>query len=422
MSFTKRKCQDCGVMVPRSGDRCECGYLFSTRTRKYTRRIRVSNTQRSILNQYAGTRRFIWNWGLHTTKAWRRIQKRCESRGLGVSAQRFKYSAGKLGQEFTLLRHSREHEWLGALNQRATRSALHDLDKALKQFFKRCKHKTNRVGFPRYKRKGDSGQIWVPERCVLLDKRTIKIPGLGVFKSMRDFPANEIGGSVRLKEEAGRWYVAVTVEDIPEVPSPVAPDNLVGIDIGLKTYAVLSDGTAFENPRFLRQAERKLAHWQRKLSRQKKGSERRAVTKKRIQKVYAGIANRRKHYAHLVSKRIADKYDAVCIESHSLKSQMQSPLAKSVSDAGHGYWRKNMSYKMADRGKQLIEADAFFPSSKLCSSCGHKMDEMKLSVRKWTCPACSTTHDRDFNAAKNLQHEGIKQVATNLLLKTSDSQ
>jgi putative transposase len=114
----------------------------------------------------------------------------------------------------------------------------------------------------------------------------------------------------------------------------------------------------------------------------------------------------------LVSKITADTYDAACIESHSLKSQTQGPLAKYVHDVGHGYWRNNMEYKMADRGKILCVADAKFASSKTCSVCGHKMDKMPLSVRNWTCPACGAAHDRDLNAAKNLQHYGAQQVAS----------
>jgi putative transposase len=158
--------------------------------------------------------------------------------------------------------------------------------------------------------------------------------------------------------------------------------------------------------------ERKLAHWQRKMARQKKGSNRRKKTKERIARIHAGIANRRKHFAHLQSKQIADGYDAACIESHSLKGQAQTRLAKSVHDAGHGHFRQCLAYKMSDRGKQLVEADPYFPSSKTCYQCGFKLNQLSLGTRKWTCPQCGDTHDRDFNAAKMLEQEGRKQLTT----------
>lgn len=397
-------------MIPRSQTECECGYLFPTRTRKYTFRIRVNKKQRELLNQYAGARRFVWNWGLATIKAWRELELMCQAED---TRKQYKYSFKKLGDEFVRLRKCRRFPWLSDLNSHVTRSALKDLDQTWRQFVKN--KNPEQFGFPKFKSKyGKRGrQIWIPEHAKLLDNKTIKMPGIGIFKLMRKCHTDTIGGSVRLHEQAGRWYVSVSISSRPEPVCPVSPANLVGIDIGIKQYAVLSDGTEFANPRWLKQDERKLAHWQRKISRQSPGSNRREQTRRRIQKIHASIANRRKHYAHLVSKRIADQYDAACIESHSLKSQAKGPLAKFVHDVGHGRWRNNMEYKMADRGKTLCIADAKFASSKTCSACGHKMDKMPLSVRNWVCPACGAVHDRDLNAAKNLQAYGTQQVASN---------
>jgi putative transposase len=283
-------------------------------------------------------------------------------------------------------------------------------------FFRRVKQ-GDKPGFPQRKRPEDSNQgFMVPEHC-RLDGRYLIATGMRL-KLARTIPlAGTVGKAVRIKRVAGRWYASFTVEvDIPEV-APIAPENLVGIDIGFRKYITISDGTVITNPRWTKQYARKLAHLQRRAARQKKGSNRRKKTITRIAKVHAGIANRRKHYSHLISKQVAENYDAVCIESHSLKAQQQSRFAKSLTDVGHGHFRRCLEYKLPDRGKQLLAADPYFPSSKLCHVCGFKNTTLGFE-EKWTCPSCRTAHDRDFNASKNLEHEGRQQVAADQMQTT----
>ena len=369
-------------------------------TRKYTVRIKPTPQQGKLLWQYAGTRRFVWNWAIETIKKWHESGE--------------KLDWNRLSREFTQLRN--DTDWLKSMNYKATRGALYDVKIAMKAFFRRVKS-GEKPGFPRFKSRSDPHQgFFIPEKARVEINRLVYMRQR--FRLMRMLPGCEVGGAVRIKHVAGKWYASFTITS-PDVDlRKIEPTNLVGIDIGLKDYAILSDGTKIANPRFFRQMERKLSHWQRKLARQKKGSNRRLRTKQRIAKIHAGIANRRKHFAHLQSRRIADGFDAACIESHSLKAQAQGRLAKSVHDVGHAAFRRNLAYKLPDRGKQLIEAEQFFASTKTCSSCGGRNNAITLSTRKWTCDECGAAHDRDLNAAKNLEAYGREQVAADALNQT----
>jgi putative transposase len=368
--------------------------------RKYTIRLFPTPKQEAMFWQYAGARRFVWNWGLATIKQWYENEE--------------KLDWNRLKRELTVLKRVDGNEWMPMLNAHTFRSPIEDLKQAMQHFFRRVK-KGETPGHPRFKSRSDTKQgFWIPDSARVSENHRLCVFRQQI-KMARPIPVKgKVGESVRIKHVAGRWYASFTVNTPDVQVEPVEPTNLVGLDIGLRKYAVISDGTIIENPRWLKQDARKLRHWQRKLARQKKGSARRTTTKKRIAKLHAAIANRRQHYSHLISKQIADRYDAVCIESHSLQSQMQGKFAKSVGDAGHGHFRQCLEYKLPDRGKQLVKVDPYYPSSKLCSVCGTKNNDLKHE-EKWICGECGAAHDRDFNAAINLQHEGMKQVKANKL-------
>ena len=371
--------------------------------RKYTLRIFPTPTQTKLLWQYMEARWFVWNWGLDTINRLREAKQQIDW--------------NQLSREFAALRKSTAG--LLRLNSHTTRSALHDLKLSMQRYFLNVKKKRknpncpkNPYGHPQPKKRFDNHGIFVPDRCRLVNRRLVVFNQR--IKVSRDVPiAGKVGDAIRIAYRAGRWYASFTVRMDAPTPSPVEPNNLVGIDIGLKTYAVISDGTEIQNPRWTKQYARKLAHWQRKLARQKKGSNRRDTTKKRIAKIHAAIANHRQHFAHLQSKLIADRYDAICIESHSLVGQMRSPLAKSVADAGQAHFRQCLAYKLPDRGKQLLEAAPFFKSTGICPKCNYDMGRLPLNVRKWTCPGCNTEHNRDCAASEKLELEGKRQIAAN---------
>ena len=198
-----------------------------------------------------------------------------------------------------------------------------------------------------------------------------------------------------------------------------ATDREVGIDLGVETLATLSDGTKIENPRHLKKYERKLAREQRRLSRRKgarrgeKPSGRYLKQRKRVARIHANIADARTDALHKVTTMLADENQVLCMEDLNAKGMVRNHhLAKAVTDASFGEFARLLEYKCAERGRTLVRVDRFYPSSKTCSACGHRLDVLPLSVRSWDCPACGVHHDRDVNAARNILTEG-KRILSN---------
>ena len=188
---------------------------------------------------------------------------------------------------------------------------------------------------------------------------------------------------------------------------------MIGLDYSMPKLYVSSEGEKIEYPHYYRRTEERLAKEQRALSRMEKGSRNYIKQRIKIAKLHEKIANRRKDLLHKESYRIAESYDAVCIEDLDMKGMSQAlNFGKSVHDNGWGMFREMLRYKLEDRGKRLIVTDKWFPSSQICSECGSIHPEVKdLSVKEWFCDCCLTYHDRDENAAKNIKREGMRQLS-----------
>ena len=294
--------------------------------------------------------------------------------------------------------------------------ALESLAKGLSNWSKsrRGDRKGRRVGFPKFKAKGRTApRFTYGTGCFGLvkgDPKALKLPRIGRVHCMEDV-AKRVGGAkvlrMTISQRAGRWYASLTVErDDKPVASP-PKGGAVGVDLGVKTLATLSDGTVIENHRYLKKSEWKLKRAQQALSRKAKGSNRRAKAQAKVARLHAHVANRRSDAMHKLTTRLTRKYSDISIEDLHVAGMVKNHhLAKSVMDAAFGEFRRQLEYKTTRTGARLHVVDRWYRSSKTCSGCGSVKAKLSLSERTYRCDGCGLVLDRDLNAAINIQVAG----------------
>ena len=207
-------------------------------------------------------------------------------------------------------------------------------------------------------------------------------------------------------DTAGRYFISILFEE-EITPLEVTP-KMVGLDLGLKSMVITSDGHTFGNPKFFAKDEKKLARAQRRLSKKHKGSKSRQKARRKVAKIHACIADRRRDYQHKLSTKLIRENQVVCVESLQVKNMVQNHrLAKAINDVGWGEFVRQLDYKAQWYGRTLVKIDKFYPSSKRCHHCGHVLDSLSLDIRHWVCPECQMEHERDINAAQNVLAAGL---------------
>ncbi len=297
----------------------------------------------------------------------------------------------------------KENAWLKDCSSYALQYITRDLDRALRRSFKGQK---NRAGFPKWKRKGRSSfGFYSPYANFEEDGSPfIHLPKLGLvrYRGNRHI-TGKVTGHVIKRDADGRWHLITKVE-VPDVPV-ISYGDVLGIDVGLFNLGVTSEGEVFDNLRFYRQDERKIRRLSRKHSRKIKGSNRQDRARRALARAHAKIKDRRDHHLHNITSAIAKRTDigTVVVEDLNIEG-MKRKLGKSFSDAALAKFLFMIEYKCQLSGKKFVKADRYFPSSQICSSCGHRWGKLELLVRELDCPSCGTHHDRDANAAVNLKN------------------
>ena len=290
----------------------------------------------------------------------------------------------------------------------ALQQSLRHLDTAYTNFFKR-----KDSGYPRFKSRKRGKQAYTTVNVnnnIRLEGSRIRLPKLGEVKirQHREVPEDWSLKSVTVKRvPSGKYYVSILFEYENQIGEREM-NRVLGLDFSMPDLYVTSEGEHCGYPKYFRQAEQKLARAQRRLSKMQKGSANYRKQKVKVAKIHEKIANQRKDFLHKRSHEIAEGYDAVCIEDLNMQGMSKAlHFGKSVHDDGWGMFTRMLEYKLADRGGKLVKIDRWYPSSQMCSSCGHIVPEVKdLGVRVWFCDWCLEYHDRDENAAANILGEG----------------
>ncbi len=366
----------------------------------YKFRLYPTTAQQEQISRNFGCCRYVFNHFL--------AQRQEQYRETGKSSTRFQ-------QDKVLTALKQELPWLREVDSTSLQAVLQDLDSAYRNFFHRIK-KGEKPGYPRFKSKRDHRQSYKSKRVgsnIQVLDQSVQLPKLGRVKcKVSKKVEGRILSATISRNPSGKYFVALCCTDVEIEPLP-ATGAAVGLDMGLKSFAVTSDGAEYKNHKYLAKSQKKLAKLQRQLSRKTKGSKRREKARIQVARLYEHISNQRNDMLHKLSIQLIRKNDVICIEDLAPKNMVKNHrLAKSITDASWGEFRRQLIYKANWYRKRIIVIDRFYPSSQLCSVCGTQWSGVKdLAVRQWICPGCETVHDRDRNAAKNILNEGLRQLA-----------
>lgn len=311
-----------------------------------------------------------------------------------------------------------EYPWLKEVDSLALANSQLNLETAYRNFFRDAK-----IGFPKFKSKHKSKLSYttnvVGHNLYIADEKHVRLPKVGMVRcKLHRLPPDtyKLKSATISQERDGKYYISLLYEYGEHIVAK-AINNEIGLDYKSDGLYMDSNGHICNNPKWFRKSQDKLAQAQRRLSRKAKGSKNRERAKLEVAKIHKHIANQRKDFLHKESTKIANLYDLVCVEDLNMKAIANSGFGngKATMDNGYGMFVGYLDYKLRERGKYLIKVDKWYPSSQLCSNCGHQNKGTKeLRVKEWVCPICGSIHNRDINAAKNILSEGKRKLEQEL--------
>ena len=372
-------------------------------------RLYPNKEQEQKINKTLGCYRFVYN---HMLALKQEAYKRDKTNlGLGELS---KYLLGTI-------RKDEKYAWLKEENSAVMQQAIRQMLTAYDRFFK------YHDGFPKFKSKKDKqsalfriGTISIRNtfetKHITLTKplKNIKFRCSDLYLRRLQKYRKNIRSATLSKTKSGNYFLSILIEmEDTELKKFEHTDKQVGIDLGVKDFVITSDGDVFENKHFLKKEEKKMKRLQRQLSRKVKGSNNREKQRVRIAKLFERITNKKEAYIHYVVNELLKSYDTIFMEDLNVQGMLRNHhLSKAISEVGFSKFKQILSTKAIANCKEVISVDMFYPSSKTCSVCGYKKQDLKLSDRSWVCPQCGTKHDRDINAAVNILFEGKRMLTT----------
>ena len=372
-------------------------------------RLYPNKEQEQKINKTLGCYRFVYNHMLALKK--QEYNENKKSLGLKELSRYF----------FGTFLKDEKYSWLKEVNTKVTHEAIRQMLSAYDKFFKHHK------GFPKFKSNKDKQSALFPlqaisklntfeTRHISLTKplKNIKFRCSDLYLRRLQKYSKNIRSATLSKTKSGKYFLSILIEmEDTELNRFEHTDKQVGIDLGVKDFVITSDGDVFENKHFLKKEENKLKRLQRQLSRKVKGSNNREKQRVKIARLFERMTNKKDAYIHYVVNELLKSYDTIFMEDLNVQGMLRNhSLAKAISEVGLSRLKQVITTKALENDKKVISIDRFYPSSKPCSVCGYKKDDLKLSDRYWVCQQCGTKHDRDINAAVNILLEGKRMLTT----------
>jgi len=347
--------------------------------------------------QHFGACRFIYNWALE--------QKIKTYEQDGKSVSRFDLNKG-----ITILKRDGEHDWLKDVNSQSLQGATLNLDNAFTKFFR------EKGVFPKFKSRKNPVQAYnVPQNYkVNFETNMMYLPKIGNVKTILHRPLGDgdLKTATVSQTPTGKFYISILVDDGRETPKKTkfSENNTVGVDVGIKDFAIMSNGDKIDNPRHLKNSMKRLKVLSKRFSRKQKGSSNRNKARKQVAKIHEKISNQRHDFQHKVSAKLVSENQAIAVETLNVSGMLKNHhLAQHIADASWSSFVEKLEYKAEWYGKTVLHIGQFEPSTKICNVCGYHNGKLTLVDRQWQCPSCSTNHDRDINAAINIKKFALQE-------------